>query len=232
MVEAAETLADFARGRIVREVEGGHFRVGERLPSERILSRELRVGRSAIREAKARLLAEGRLVEGPGGSICVGPKLGEELRRPKKPEAYWRNLLACRRMLWAEGARIASRRALAKPNELLLSSLEDYESDIRFAASPQALAATYAALGSAFVSASRNSTLVALEAKVHVAMAPELPLWFAGPKFKELSEAQRKAATAVGVGDTRLALRAIRKEMAAADRLWIARATQWLPATG
>ncbi|UTW50218.1 FadR family transcriptional regulator [bacterium SCSIO 12827] len=64
-------------------IETGRFSVGERLPTERALSDNLQVSRSAVRDALAVLQEEGIVVRRPGSGTYVGrvPAYGDEQRK-------------------------------------------------------------------------------------------------------------------------------------------------------
>ncbi len=74
MTNSGVTGADRAHRLIVDLIDGGRVREGERLPTENELIAQLRVSRGIIREALARLRAEGRIVSRRGS--------GSYLRHP------------------------------------------------------------------------------------------------------------------------------------------------------
>jgi len=74
MMNMGVTGADRAHRLIVDLIDGGRVREGERLPTENELIARLHVSRGIVREALARLRAEGRIVSRRGS--------GSYLRRP------------------------------------------------------------------------------------------------------------------------------------------------------
>lgn len=98
--------------RLLREqLRAGRWQVGERLPNELVLAKELGVGRSSVREA-VRLLARDGLLDVRHGSgtfvgdrSAAGTDVATMLRRARLREVY-----EVRRALEVEAARLAAHR--------------------------------------------------------------------------------------------------------------------------
>ncbi len=93
---------------------------GDRLPSERVLAQQLRVGRPVVRDA-LRILEtlgligvsprQGSYVQEPDMAACMGA-VGDSVARSLSAEASWQEgLWEARRTLEAEGAALAAQRA-------------------------------------------------------------------------------------------------------------------------
>ena len=65
------TLSSQIHARLRADILGGHYAVGDALPSERRLSEELETGRHAIREALKRLQQGGLVSISQGGATRV-----------------------------------------------------------------------------------------------------------------------------------------------------------------
>ena len=65
------TLSSQIHARLRADILGGHYAVGDALPSERRLSEELETGRHAIREALKRLQQSGLIRISQGGTTRV-----------------------------------------------------------------------------------------------------------------------------------------------------------------
>jgi GntR family transcriptional repressor for pyruvate dehydrogenase complex len=68
----ATSLTDATRGRILALIDGGSLPAGERLPGEHALAAAFGVSRPVVRQALARLRAEGRVVARQGAGNFVG----------------------------------------------------------------------------------------------------------------------------------------------------------------
>src|SRR3954463_7576630 len=71
--------------RLAAEIRSGAFAPGERLPSERELSRRLEVGRASVREAIAALQVQGVIQTRPGSGSFVAPDAAGRLPAPSAP---------------------------------------------------------------------------------------------------------------------------------------------------
>ncbi len=126
---ARASIKDLALAQLRRYIQSGAIKPGERLPSERVLSEQLGVGRSSVREALKVLeaigLIESRvgegtfLVEQSGASI--GRTIGLSL-------ATWGGaiveIIGARQMIEVESARVAAERANASEIATLKSELQ------------------------------------------------------------------------------------------------------------
>lgn len=68
---ARKTLVASLRDALRQQIEAGHFRAGERLPSEAQLTREHGVSRTVVREAVAALRADGLVEPRQGSGVYV-----------------------------------------------------------------------------------------------------------------------------------------------------------------
>jgi len=151
-------------GAIVRQIETlileGVLRPGERLPGERDLAERMNVSRPSLREALARMQADGLLVTRPGSGVFVADVLGSAFspalvrliaRHPQAADDY----LTFRKDL--EG--LAAERAATAAGETDLAVLDRIMSAMRHAhakADPEAEAALDADFHMAIVEASHN----------------------------------------------------------------------------
>src|ERR1700730_3201445 len=79
--ETSGRLADRIYERIIKQIVVGEFHIGERLPSENQLGTELGVSRAVVREALARLQADGVTIARRGAGTYVQRQPGREFLR-------------------------------------------------------------------------------------------------------------------------------------------------------
>ncbi len=122
-IEHTRTADDVA-GQIEGLILEGVLRVGDRLPGERDLARQLDVSRPILRDALKNLEAKGLLVTRHGGGTHVADVIGQVFSRPivdliaTHPKAAT-DYLEYRREIEAVAAEFAARRATAEDLALL-----------------------------------------------------------------------------------------------------------------
>lgn len=110
--ETSGRLADRIYERIIEQIVVGHFRIGDRLPSEHQLGTEYGVSRAVVREALARLHADGVTVTRRGAGTYVQRQPGREFLR-LSPIGGIADLMRCfefRVALEGEAASLAAQR--------------------------------------------------------------------------------------------------------------------------
>lgn len=80
-MEVSLRLADRIYEKILEQIVSGEFATGDRLPSENLLGTQYEVSRAVIREALARLYADGVVVTRRGAGTFVHRKPGREFLR-------------------------------------------------------------------------------------------------------------------------------------------------------
>jgi DNA-binding FadR family transcriptional regulator len=111
--------------RLAAEIRSGAFAPGERLPSERELSRRLEVGRASVREAIAALQVQGVIETRPGSGSFVAPDARERLPTGLTHDASPTDVLEARALFEPEVARLAAQRGRPDPEcERLLDAME------------------------------------------------------------------------------------------------------------
>ena len=112
LVEAPERLANKIYERIIEQIVGGEFKLGDRLPSENQLGAEYSVSRAVVREALARLNADGVTLTRRGAGTYVRRQPGREFLR-LSPIGGIADLMRCfefRVALEGEAASLAAQR--------------------------------------------------------------------------------------------------------------------------
>ncbi|WP_136608296.1 FadR/GntR family transcriptional regulator [Paenibacillus dokdonensis] len=121
------TLVEQIVSQLEQLIENGTWPVGERIPAEPELVKELGVSRNTIREAVHALIHAGmlRTRQGDGTYVCssssLTPVLARRLERSKLSET-----LEVRSALEQEGARLAALRRTAEDIERIQSAYVDY----------------------------------------------------------------------------------------------------------
>lgn len=121
--EGTGRLADRIYERVIEQIVGGEFHIGERLPSEHQLGSEYGVSRAVVREALARLNADGVTVTRRGAGTYVQRQPGREFLR-LSPIGGIADLMRCfefRVALEGEAASLAAQRR----NEDDLKTIEE-----------------------------------------------------------------------------------------------------------
>ncbi|MGN7359904.1 FadR/GntR family transcriptional regulator [Paenibacillus sp. SAF-054] len=121
------TLVEQIVAQLERLIENGTWQVGERIPAEPELVKELGVSRNTIREAVHALIHAGmlRTRQGDGTYVCssssLAPALTRRLERSKLGDT-----LDVRSALEQEGARLAALRRTPEDMGRIRSAFEDY----------------------------------------------------------------------------------------------------------
>src|SRR3954470_21474893 len=112
--------------RLAAEIRSGAFAPGERVASERELSRRLEVGRASVREAIAALQVQGVIETRPGSGSFVAPDARDRLPAVARAhDASPAALLEARALIEPEVARLAAQRGRPDPEcERLLAEME------------------------------------------------------------------------------------------------------------
>ncbi|MFC4626065.1 FadR/GntR family transcriptional regulator [Daeguia caeni] len=106
-----KTLAETAMQAIRAEIAAGRWPVGSRLPNETVLSGELGVSRSTLREAVRALVAQGILETRQGAGTFVRALSDDRAQLDRLRHASLRDRFEIRALLEAEAARLAALRA-------------------------------------------------------------------------------------------------------------------------
>jgi GntR family transcriptional regulator, transcriptional repressor for pyruvate dehydrogenase complex len=128
-------LSDHAYERLFRAIAGGAHAEGARLPAEAVLARELGVSRPVVREALARLRADGIVVSRPGAGSFVRRRPDPQTARPAGIGSI-ADLLDClqvRQGLEGEAAFQAALRRSAVELRRLRAAHAAFEAEIRTA---------------------------------------------------------------------------------------------------
>lgn len=96
---------------LVRLIDAGSFRPGERLPAERALAVQLGVSRSSLREALSSLEMAGRVEIRLGSGVYVLSASGRKARSARAAPASPFDVLRVRRLVEPEAAALAARHA-------------------------------------------------------------------------------------------------------------------------
>ena len=94
MTEPRALIVDTLRGRVLRGLQAGTLRSGDRLPSARELASEFGVDFRLVLTAYKELGSEGLVDLRPRGGIYVAPRPGGERGLPPLPESWFADVLA------------------------------------------------------------------------------------------------------------------------------------------
>jgi GntR family transcriptional repressor for pyruvate dehydrogenase complex len=127
------TVVESIVEQIVRQIQAGKIKPGDRLPSERQLIEILRVSRSSVREALQGLARKGLIESRPGQGTFVSDKLhlmAPNIGRPGLSASLQREmrmkLIEARRTVECTTARLAAERASDESIARLTSIFEEY----------------------------------------------------------------------------------------------------------
>jgi GntR family transcriptional repressor for pyruvate dehydrogenase complex len=154
-------IVDKVMRHLRREIDSGKFSIGQRLPSEQQLMKELGVGRTSIREA-VRVLAHTGLLEVRQGSgtyvraESTGDSVGERLRTARVREVY-----QVRRALEVEVARAAALSRNDQDLSAIRALIDRLHADLRRGARDAFLEADMQ-LHAALAAGTKNSVLIDL----------------------------------------------------------------------
>ncbi|MBV9491533.1 MAG: GntR family transcriptional regulator [Verrucomicrobia bacterium] len=85
-----ESISHQLRLELLRQIQGGKLRAGNRIPSERELAEQYRISRASVREAIAQLLIEGVLTRGGGRGTYVSQRTSAPSRESVNHQiAFW-----------------------------------------------------------------------------------------------------------------------------------------------
>jgi len=116
---------------IVRQIEAGTFKPGERLPAERELARNLSVSRSSLREALGALEMQGRISIKVGSGAYVSAQSRRPSRARRAAEISPFDVLRTRRLVEGEAAALAARNATPAQVKALEGAFERLAADMR-----------------------------------------------------------------------------------------------------
>jgi GntR family transcriptional regulator, transcriptional repressor for pyruvate dehydrogenase complex len=200
----------------------GHYRPGERLPSQRALAADLQVNMASVREALGRL-EQLRLVEvrhGEATRVLDWRRSGglEALvLRGSADEALLRDLFEARRLLLVEAARLAAER---RTDEQAVSLLELAHAVAIAPDDGSALLADWSFMAT-LVEAARNLVFQLVMNSVRELYLPQADAFTALVSHRaELGHLYGRAATAVSARDAAAAVAAI-DELAAGQGSWM-----------
>lgn len=220
----ARNSGELIAERLVTAIALGQFVRGQRLPPERELAASLRVSRTSVREAIAKLAATGyvRVRRGRnGGTFVTGecdPEFAAIIRRTLLPN--WdrlRSLLDFRSSAEAEIARLAAERATPSEREAILATAQRYvDADSDRAASRAADAALHEAIAAATHNPFWQQLSLQLRAEVTFGLGTE-PF---SAELRQRAEHQHPAlAEAIAGGDTARAAQLAREHFSLNDEL-------------
>lgn len=201
----------------------GKLKIGDRIPSERELSADLAVSRTAVREAKRALITMGLLEAKPGEGTFVRDDVldflteplnwGIEIEREKVSE-----LIEARRIVEIECAALAAERATAKDKETLRHIVEQMQTALESDDKDAFLEADLAFHG-AIAEAARNAVLVriilAIRGLLRVFIDAVLDV---RGSAKSALEDHRQVAKAIFEGDAGRARKAMERHLEEVQR--------------
>ena len=201
----------------------GKLKCGDRIPSERELSADLAVSRTAVREAKRALITMGLLEAKPGEGTFVRDDVldflteplnwGIEIEREKVSE-----LIEARRIVEIECAALAAERATAKDKETLRQIVEQMQTALESDDKDAFLEADLAFHG-AIAEAARNAVLVriilAIRGLLRVFIDAVLDV---RGSAKSALEDHRQVAEAIFEGDAGRARKAMERHLEEVQR--------------
>jgi DNA-binding FadR family transcriptional regulator len=128
---AAPRLYQHIADEIVRQIESGSFKPGERLPAERDLARSLSVSRSSLREALGALEMQGRIAikVGSGAYVSAAPRRAQRARKAAEISPF--DVLRARRLVEGEAAALAARHATPAQVKAMEGAFERLAADMR-----------------------------------------------------------------------------------------------------
>ena len=133
---AAARLYQRIADEIVRLIDAGTFKPGQRLPAERALAHSLKVSRSSLREALSTLELQGRLAIKLGAGAFVTQMVTPLRQRPRATARSPREMspfdvLRARRLVESEAAALAARHATAAHIASMQSAFKRLATDMR-----------------------------------------------------------------------------------------------------
>ncbi|MFY0634167.1 MAG: FadR family transcriptional regulator [Vannielia sp.] len=119
--------------RLLEQIRGGHYTLGQKLPAEKDLSAEHGVSRPVIRSALARLREDGLIVsrQGAGSFVSGGGQSGEAGYAPLQSINDIAAYIEFRKILEVQGAGLAALKAGPEEVAALEAMLEDMEKSVR-----------------------------------------------------------------------------------------------------
>jgi DNA-binding FadR family transcriptional regulator len=128
---AAPRLYQHIADEIVRQIEAGTFKPGDRLPAERELAKTLSVSRSSLREALGALEMQGRVSIKVGSGAYVSAQSRRPPRTRKAAEISPFDVLRARRLVEGEAAALAARNAMPAQVKVMEGAFERLAADMR-----------------------------------------------------------------------------------------------------
>ncbi len=129
---ARSSLSDRIAQDLAARIEGGEFASGDRLPTESALAVQYDSGRSAVREAVARLRRDGIVVTRQGAGAFVAASGGNAFRLDGKAgKEALRALFELRAAVEANAAALAARRADGGALERMAEAFEHLKAETR-----------------------------------------------------------------------------------------------------
>lgn len=131
-IKKAPSIPDMVAKQIIEHIESGTFRPGDRLPSESDMTKQFGISRISLRESLSLLEAKGYIVsrgrKGRYVNEIKGPALESTIEEliSIDHEKIW-ELLAARRVIDSEAARLAAQRATKRQIETLKKFKKDME---------------------------------------------------------------------------------------------------------
>lgn len=128
---AAPRLYQHIADEIIRQIDAGTFKPGERLPAERELARSLSVSRSSLREALGALEMQGRISIRVGSGAYVSASARRARRAHNAAEISPFDVLRARRLVEGEAAALAARNATPAQLRAMESAFARLAADMR-----------------------------------------------------------------------------------------------------
>lgn len=156
-------LADQVTSQIRERIHRGEFALGDRLPSEPELMRQLGVGRTTVREAIRVLAHTGHLEVRQGSGTFVTSLTGNVGLAERLHQAHVREVYQVRRALEVEIVRLAAVKSDATDLEAIRILIEQLKAHLK-AGTREAFLDTDLALYAALAASTKNSVLIDLYA--------------------------------------------------------------------
>lgn len=198
-------LADQVMAQIREQIQRGEFAVGDRIPSEPELMRQLGVGRTSIREAVRVLAHMGHLEVRQGSGTFVTSVTSNTGLAERLCEAHVREVYQVRKALEVEIVRLAAAMCDAKDLETIRLRIEDLKANLRSGAREAFLDADLA-LYAALAASTKNSVLVDLYSSFALALRAALTQLMSFPGvMKACVSRHERVYQSLSIGDAQTA---------------------------